>query len=547
MRLRKQKTLLAMIFLGCGLWGASLAKAQSIPPPSWPGGLSDFCVEFLDSCYTQCFRMRSNLRDESGKPFPPKVLGYFCRQTCWDSPARKQICKMTDDEFFRYGEAFEKRERERLKVEAERIEREKAEEAKRREEEAKKHQETLKQRNEEEARLKAEREEIRRLRDSMRQQQEALKKARERAQADNAAKAQMEAMRKQLEEQKKNMALQRQLVEEERKRLALLQKKAEEEKQAEKQRQEEESRRVAELEKLRKERLSELEALKQQRLEEEKGIQELKKIAEREKKLVEERKRLEEEQLKAIQEKKAERLEAMKKLQQELNRKAAQVRARKKRIERRRDRVKSNQEKRIKKIETLAAVSEKKIKEKKKRRRSARRSAGVLAFQEGKIEEAIGYYEKKKEKEKIAKLKEFQESYRRGKDAFQRRDAHEGIPLLERSFTLDIELSDGGSSYTRLIRRMLSNMHAIRGMASFGQRDYPAAFRAFNAAYRHDTKNEAVKQKLQQLREVAEDLYKQGLQHKDSDMQACRRLMRQVIRMTTPKEKIHIEAKKILE
>ncbi|MCB9643136.1 MAG: hypothetical protein H6728_08680 [Myxococcales bacterium] len=541
----------ALLMLVCTWFGVgSSLHAAPVPAVSWPAGLSDFCLEYLGGCYVQCFKKNQHLRNEKGQPYGPRVVSIYCRRICWNSPGRRQICRMNIKQFRAYADEFEKKERERLKEEAVEHKKETQQEAKRRKVEEQRLQKLQEQRQEEEERLQAQRQQLEELKKKLNSQQDAERRAREAAK--NKATQEADAQRKELErlrqvmaEQKKAMELQKTMVEEEKRRLALLKKRAETRKRMEAERRQEEAKHAAELERLRKERMDQLEALRKQSQEERERIEEMRKAAEREKKLAEERQRLEAEKQAALKEQKAAKLRALKKAQRALKRKMARLKKRKKRIARLREKARKGQKKRIEKIKHLAQESKKR--RSRRKRRVASVDKGIAYFQEGRMAEAIAYFEKKGDKEKVEQLQEFQRAYRRGVGAYRRRNANKGIPALERAFTLDYDLAEGKSNYTRLIRRMLSRMHAVRGMLAMSQREYPAAYLYFSSARKHDKSNDSATQQLAKLKEIAGDTLKQGLQIKTSNPNAARRLMRQVCRMVPRSDALCKKTRKLLE
>ncbi len=528
-------------------------SAEPLPAVSWPAGLSDFCLAYLNECYTQCFKKNQHLQDAQGKAYGPRVVGIYCRRICWAGPQRKQICQMNLAQFRTFADEFERKERQKLKEESHEQEKNRQEEALRQQAEKKRLQRLQEQRQEEEERLQAQRQQLEEQKRKLQAQQKAEEQARNatKSKVQEEAKAQqieIERMRKTLAEQKKAMELQRAMVEEEQKRLALIKKKADERKRLEEERQQNEAKRLAEWERLRLEREKQLEALRKQSEEEKARIVEMRKAAEREKQLDEERKRLAAaqaaEQASAEQQKKAARLAALRRANKALKDKMARLKKRKKRIQEQREAARKNQRKRIERMKRLAVASDHQRKRKIKRPKISR---GILLFREGRASEAIAQFEKEGNKDKAEQIKEFQDAYRRGTDAFHRRNANESVPALERAFTLDYDISEGSSNYTPMIRRMLSRMHTIRGMLAMSQREYPAAFLCFSTAHKHDKKNDTVAQQLAKLREVANQNFEQGIQLKSSNPQASRRLMRQVCRIVPRSDPLCKKTQKALE
>lgn len=514
----------------------------------WPAGLSDFCLDYLKGCHRRCFKQKQHVRDPNGKLYPPFVVGFLCRRICWNTPQRQQICQMSEAQFRSFARKFEHEEREKLKKEALEQEQNRQEETNRQQAEKRRLQRLQEQRQEEEERLQAQRQQLEEQKRKIQAQQKAEEQARNaiKTKAQAEAKAQqieIDRMRKALAEQRKAMELQRQMVEEEQKRLAVIKKKAEERKRLEEERQQIEAKRLAEWERLRLEREKQLEALRKQSDEEQKRITEMRKHTEREKQLAEERNRLAAEQAAAEQQKEADRLAAVRRANKELKRKMARLKLRKQRLQKQRELARQNQKARIERMKRLALASNKQRTRKIKRPKV---SPGLRLFRNGQLNEAVAEFEKEGSTEKAEQIKEFQQYYRRGTEAYQRRNANEGIPALERAFTLDYDLSEGSSNYTPLLRRMLSRMHTMRGMLSMSQNEYPAAFNAFSSAHKHDKKNDTALQQLAKIREVANQRYQQGIQLKSSNPQASRHLMLQVCRLVRPSDPLCKQTKKEL-
>ncbi len=497
-----------------------------IPQVDWPEPITRFCLYFLNSCYVTCYKNTLTRTRRRFNPPSPKTISLDCRLKCWNTPARKQLCRMNEEQLLKLAAEYERQEKERLE------EQKRLEERQRREEKRLRRIKYL-QALREKRRLLREKEELRRQQERLREARRAFNaKLRELKRKGNITQKEIA----ELKEARRAILLKQKTLREEKRRLFLQMRLMAKKLKLERQRRLAERRRLEKLERLRKAQLKELQRLRAERLAERRRLEKLKKLAQMKIQLAKKRARLAELQRLAAKRQYERMLRRLKKKEERL----AKMRARLQRKSR------TYRRKRSKGIDKLTRLNRRATRY--QRPVTVKRlNKGQRLFNRGKIHAALQWFEQHEKENYLNKLKEFLRVYRQGKAAHQSRNADKAIPKLERAYTLDIDIGEGHSRFTRLIRLMLANMYVSKGMLALSQHFYPSAFIYFSTAKRHHPKHFVANAKLLFLQKLAQKYYKLGKHYQKNNPQLARKYMRKVIRIVPRKSSLYKKARKILD
>jgi hypothetical protein len=476
-----------------------------LPKVEWPEKLSPFCKQVLSHCFASCYRHRTAQSKAEGKTIFDEDREY-CYQFCSNHPQLAKYCRMDDRELLKHKDDLVRELEKQIEMIAEQLRRNQQEESeiqknlqaeqKRllelQEEEKRRQEQELKKRQVEQERLLQQQKEL------TQQRQELMKLQR--------------MLKKQAHEMKE--AFQRQLQEEEQKRLKLQQELLLKRQREEEERRQQEQLRLAEIEKLRRESMSELEALKKHREAENKRLQEMKNILEQERELARQNKELLRLQTEAQSKRQNEQLKKIKSLQTKLTHQQQKLKNQRRVIDNRGKKYQAHRKQRINRLAMLQQQT--KQREKSKRRTDWRVQLQQL-FHARQFEKAKELCKQHKDQDTLAKLELFLKHWQRGRVAHDERNTPVAIPELNRALTLAIEIGDDPpkDSHVRAIRRMLANMFTGQGILQMSRKNYPQARVYFIHARNYQPEDKLIKDKFQELRDIAEAYYKRAIETRD--------------------------------
>lgn len=526
-------TRLQVIVLAVWLTGLLAVRPVSadIPAPEWSEPISPFCRQFLHACYEACFRANAKLRDKQGQPYPDSVLRLYCQRKCWNHPARRRLCKLSEQQLLRLAGQFEKNERKLLA-------REQALDQKRQQLERKRRRESERQQQLEAQKLRAKQRELL-------EQQRALAQAKKDLQAQQKqlnAQRRSQKAQKTFEEERKRFTLQKKWLHEEKKRLAAEKQRNAKQRVEEKKRRREEAARLAELNDLRKKRLAEVQRLKELRLSEQKRINALKKLSTEEARVAAQQQLLLKKQREALQQKHLSSLSTLRQQETALKAKVEQLKLQKQKLK---QDASDSTRKRLARLKSLAALR-KRAQRKRQYRRRRHRPYGVRLFCKGQVKSAMRWFAKRRRKRIVQKIRTFQSSFRLGQHAHNRRDPDTAIPELERALTLELEISASKSLFSRKIRRMLSNMYVSKGLLAMSQRSHSSAYIYFSVAKRHYRKHPTALLGLKQLAGIAKKIFKNAKRYEKTAPPLFRKHMRKVLQIVPKRSALYKKVSKLL-
>jgi len=172
-----------------------------------------------------------------------------------------------------------------------------------------------------------------------------------------------------------------------------------------------------------------------------------------------------------------------------------------------------------------------------------------MLFRRRKIKEAIAFYLKRNNKNQALRLRRFSHYYYSARQKYNARRVQEAIDALIEAYSLNMEISQGKSSFSSELRRMLANMFFSKGLLAMAKTNYTQAFRQFQTALRYLSSHKASKTKLKELHVISLKWYndaKKILSKSPTDREA-KTLLRKASHIVLPSDTLHKNILKLLD
>lgn len=543
---------LTWLFWACFPQTGHGEEPLAIPEVTWPAGTSAFCLRLRNACFRACFtnRMRNKQPPHSKQTIEEEK--FACYEQCRTMPQLETYCKMQQGDILKQGDQLVKKTLEQIQE----LEREIASLQKSREQiEEQKKQETrwrerlqnerermmiqlrheLARQAKKQAEKQADQKQLTAKQQAFQQQQQEVqdlrKQLQEQAKLLRTQKKSQE-QRKQWEEERRNLLLQQQLIQAEKRRLELQKQTAAKQQQEEEQRRKAEQQRLQEVEKLRQQREAELEAIKKQRQEETERLNQMKQLIEKERELSQKKLGLLRMQQEAQQQKQTTLLAKLKQLEKNLHKRQKGLRTKRQSLSRRNKNYRKTLNTRMSRLQNLDRRA-------KRYHKRTKKSDVYDLFNQGKFVEAQHIYQKRKQGDMAEKITEFQTSLQKGKQAHDDNNHKTSIPVLEKVLTLDLELGGGKGKFSRLIRQMLSNMYAVKGILAINRQNYSSARVFFGVALRYSPQHKLSLDKMKHLHGIATGYYNDAKTQKKSNPDYAQQLLRKALRLVASQDPLY--------
>jgi pSer/pThr/pTyr-binding forkhead associated (FHA) protein len=130
---------------------------------------------------------------------------------------------------------------------------------------------------------------------------------------------------------------------------------------------------------------------------------------------------------------------------------------------------------------------------------SGRRLGILAAYEKGDAERSLDAAKKAGDRELAGRLAKFIEAYDAANEAMVANNGSKAIGRFQEALQIDQQLSSGWGKFGEEIRRNLANLYVLVGLQFVSTGDEDKARQAFQAALKHDQKNQRAKTQLAKL------------------------------------------------